>query len=591
MFLQREQHYQIEKIGYVELVWSNNLREKILQFNYQLTRTYNEKTLISLSIILREILTQLQLFLETSKIQVGEYIELMIVLYKMIGYTRDIITGKGEYILSFMMIHVWYDFFPELAKYALSCFVYPNGNFVEPNTKIHPYGSWKDIKYFCDFCLSQSQIKAENSNSRDKNLNLVQYSIFLINNQIRIDVNANQQQSLAAKWTPREKSSRFGWLFNELATKYYNNCNSKNAKTLYRKMISKLNNDLDTIQIKQCNGNWSDIVHSKTTSITISKQHKILLNTNIGIKKSNANKDRIICANNFKKEIDLNSKSDVIKSYIKGKRVPISYFVKQAIQIINFKEDEYNYQKKLLNSQWIDNSEQTNTLCPMIACVDTSLQEPILYNAIGFGIRIAEKSILGKRLITFNSIANWHNLENCNNFIEMVENIQFSISSLHNLEKISNFYSAMDKILDVIIEKKMTHEAVNGLSIIIFSSMQMDKSQNNLLYKEIENKYAIAGLIAHKKPYTLPHIHYWNMESTTEFPSLSTQKNVTMLSGYNTNLFNVFKAKNEEENVETNSKSLNNETCTPWSKFMQSLNTKRYKCMEEKIKQHCYLFN
>ena len=40
--------------------------------------------------------------------------EYLILLYKMIGQTRDIIDGKGECSLTYMMIYTWYDFYPEL---------------------------------------------------------------------------------------------------------------------------------------------------------------------------------------------------------------------------------------------------------------------------------------------------------------------------------------------------------------------------------------------------------------------------------------------------------------------------------------------
>jgi hypothetical protein len=43
----------------------------------------------------------------------------LIILYKMIGYTRDIIDGKGEYELSYMMILTWYEVYPELALFAI----------------------------------------------------------------------------------------------------------------------------------------------------------------------------------------------------------------------------------------------------------------------------------------------------------------------------------------------------------------------------------------------------------------------------------------------------------------------------------------
>jgi hypothetical protein len=93
--------------------------------------------------------------------------------YKMIGHTRDIIDGKGEYALSYMQIFVWNSFFPELAKYALLMFV-------TSTSGDHPFGSWKDIKYFCNYCKQKYMSVTDP---------LMQYAFSLINAQLSEDVN------------------------------------------------------------------------------------------------------------------------------------------------------------------------------------------------------------------------------------------------------------------------------------------------------------------------------------------------------------------------------------------------------------------
>ena len=59
------------------------------------------------------------------------------ILYCLIGHVRDIHFGHGERDLAYMMIYVWYKFYPVLAIYAFHQFV-KNGL---------PYGCWNDIKY------------------------------------------------------------------------------------------------------------------------------------------------------------------------------------------------------------------------------------------------------------------------------------------------------------------------------------------------------------------------------------------------------------------------------------------------------------
>ena len=143
----------------------------------------------------------------------------------------------------------------------------------EDSTDFHPYGCWKDVK-----CMYAYNKKSP----------LVEYGIQLINEQLLKD-SISGKPSLVAKWTPREKS-KFGVLFTELAVNYFQHYIDSakteearkkallKAKMEYRKLIASLNKRLDTVQIKQCGGNWADIDPSHQTSITMHKQKKAFLN-------------------------------------------------------------------------------------------------------------------------------------------------------------------------------------------------------------------------------------------------------------------------------------------------------------------------
>ena len=164
---------------------------------------------------------------------------------------------------------------------------------------MHQYGSWKDIKYFCKYCKSQ-QMSIDSP--------LIKYCVTLINEQLLKDYNNITVNpciiSLAAKWVPREKSS-FGWLYEKLATNYfvkYMRTSTKlnvdkailKCKTDYRKICSVLNKHIDTLQIKQCQQNWSNINFDNVTSISMRKQYNAFRNV-----KNIDTTDRKICANNF----------------------------------------------------------------------------------------------------------------------------------------------------------------------------------------------------------------------------------------------------------------------------------------------------
>jgi len=565
---------QIGENGHVEYGWSNNTQELIVQLSFQLTRTDNEGVK-RLQTVLKNVLTYIKYILKKkstlSEKQVAKgHLSL---LYKMIGHTRDIVDGKGEYTLTYMMIYTWYDFFPQLAFFALKCLVDLG------NKDIHQYGSWKDIKYFCSYCRSQG-VTMEHP--------LISQAIRLVNEQLKKDIenmiyNNIANITLAAKWVPREKSS-FRWLYQALATDYFKQYIETSTsqetfikavlkcKTEYRKLLTTLNKAIDTLQIKQCDksGSWANINFNNVTSISISKQKKAFLN----IKKNGEerypdSKDRVKCAQNFNTHIQKAIKGEI---EIKGKRVGMADFTKQALELINGGSQN---EKDLLNSQWRDNSSKTGILGNMIAMVDVSgsMEGLPLEVAIALGIRIAEKSKLGKRVMTFHSKPCWINLEAYSDFVSQVEVIKNAGWGMN-----TNLYAAFDLILDVIIENKMLSEDVENMVLIILSDMQIDvgdKCDKKVLHDVMVRKYSDAGIRVHGTPYKPPHILFWNLRSKSGFPVLSNEKNVSMMSGFSPALLNLFCDKGIDAL----------KLCTPWYILNHSLDNPRYKIMSDKLDQ------
>jgi hypothetical protein len=556
---------QIGENGHVEYGWSNSIQEQIVQFSFQLTRTTN---LTPLETQLTNMLNVLSRQVKNGTLPEKEVARgYLSILYKMIGQTRDIVDGKGEYSLTYMMILVWNRYYTELAKFALKCLVDLG------DKSVHQYGSWKDIKYFCECCKTCGQ----------EGSTLISYAIEITNEQIRKDyanlVSNSNDISLAAKWVPREKSS-FGWLFESLATNYFSNflvtANTDDrrmravlkCKTEYRKILSKLNKSIETVQINQCGREWANINFSKTTSITLSKQKKAFLN----VKKNGEvrcpdNVDRVQCAEHFNEHIQKAVRGEV---EMKGKRVGMADFTKQAIEIIhNGSPSEYD----LLNSQWRDNSSQNAALGKMIAMVDVSgsMEGDPMNVAIALGIRIAEKSALGKRVMTFSYTPTWVNLEPYTDFISQVEVVKRAPWGMN-----TNFYAALDVILDAIIENKMSPEDVQDLVLVVLSDMQMDAGDNcnkQTLYETMKAKYEAAGIRVHGRAYKPPHILFWNLRSTSGFPSLANQQNTSMMSGFSPALLNLF--------CQQGLNAL--QSCTPWGLLVESLENERYKIMGDKL--------
>jgi len=590
---------QLGENAHCERGWSKSIQERIVQFHFQLTRTTADR-IDDLRKKLIELLLEIKYKLNTLTDYDGQEAKLLLaIMYKMVGQTRDIIDGKGEYALSYMMILSWYEFFPALGTYALYNFVIPLSS--EKSTAIegegegvkmnfHPYGSWKDIKYFCNYCKDQG-LSPEHP--------LMEYAYKLINDQVRADIEQGKSESLASKWVPREKSKRFGWIFNELAIRYFpeylltantierRTSSIKKCKTQYRKIVSSINKKLGTTQIFQTGKEWASIDMNNITSITLHKQKKALLNVKLDGKTQRSElEDRIKCGENLREHLKKAARGEV---EIKGKRIGMADFTKEALKLIKLRgygrpqDNPYNYtvsaelqaQIDLLNAQWVNSSTQTKALelvVPMCDCSGSMSGDP-MHVAIALSIRAAEKSKLGKRVLAFSAVPTWTDLSPYDNFVDMVSVL---MNEGHGYN--TNFFLALKMMLDAIEEKKLTPEDVDGLILAIFSDMQIDGQlgYDNIgldMYSSIVQKFNDLGMRMWGRPFAAPHLLFWNLRSTSGFPALSSVQNASMMSGFSPALLNLFTEKGMTAF----------ESCTPWSILLQSLENERYKRLGAKL--------
>jgi hypothetical protein len=212
-------------------------------------------------------------------------------------------------------------------------------------------------------------------------------------------------------------------------------------------------------------------------------------------------------------------------------------------------------------------------MVPMVD-VSGSMDGDPLYVAIALGLRIAEKSKLGKRVMTFSEKPTWVNLDGYNDFVSQVEVVKNAPWGMN-----TNFYDALNMFLDSIIQNKLSPETVENMCLVILSDMQMDegdKCDKTALFDTMTKKYAAAGIQVHGKPYKPPHILFWNLRSTNGFPALSTQPNCSMMSGFSPALLNLF--------CDQGLDAL--QSCSPWSILQQTLENERYKIMSNKLDSH-----
>ena len=542
---------------------TENLQESLVQLNFQLVRT----TATEIHILEKRVREILQ------RISQDANKEFLGILFKMTLYVRDIVQGKGECLLFYMMVLVWYEFYPDCAKILLHSAV----------TTTH--GSWKDIKYFCKYCLDTTK-----NNSHP----MIEYAIFITNNQLKNDYYDDDDEkgsccylSFVAKWIPREKSKKFGWLFQKMALSYFSNyiqggldkwrkIKAKNKAYMnYRSIISTLNKKLDTVQIKQCEQMMDKIDYSKVSATTMMKQRKAFLNlTKNGKIKFKDYKDVLDGASSFK-EFILSSES------INGKKVTMEQF---AREVVNKKNG--TVEKDLINKMWKNNALQTKTLRNMIPILDCSqkmFESGAIYGAMALACRIAENSLNGKRILCFSSHPVWVNLseEECSgDFTSMMNILNNKIKNISALN--CNLHDVVDMLLETIVDCKMTTECVENMMLVVISSMQTEKDKNGwtncALYNMIKNKYRYTDPV--KKidgtSYDPPHILFWNMVRCNGFPVSSNKKNVSMMSGLGLSPLNLF-----GENDSTEPK-----ICTPWSMLCNLLNKKRYNVVKNRVTEY-----
>jgi hypothetical protein len=558
----------------VQYAWSTDIKPSIVQLHFQLVRNNNVSNkknisstwFISQANIFENIYKNVYLqdgipFTQVKDNEYKERKEMLVVLHKLVAFTRDIISGKGEYALAFAMVN-------KISKYNESFAVDLIGLFVNEITwcnESHPLGSWKDIKYMWHLF--------------DWSKNMEYFFIALINQQLWLDhinVMKNNPISLVSKWIPREKS-KFKDLFYKLAESYYPYTSyAKNSGTLilakkksytkYRQLISFLNKKLDTTQIKQCSGRYSKIDFKNVSGITHLKQKSAFLN----IKKSadgsgtmetrTTKEDRILCRENYKEYINNLSKNN---KTVKGKRVGIVDLVKAVL--INNHFTSNSDETIITDSQANDIINNLGYLDNFIAMVDTSgsMRGDPLHAAIGLGICISEKSKLGKRILSFDREPSWINLENVEGFSNKVNTVASCSWGMN-----TNFTNALLMILTKCVEKKLTEEQVSNLVLVVLSDMQIDSQGNENLNESMWNH--IKTLYATHGYRFVPHILFWNLRFTSGFPVSCEQEGATMFSGFSPSLLNAFTDKGIH--------AIKNSD--PWNNLKELLDNDRYSSIE-----------
>ena len=555
--LDKSASYNYGENGHVQHAWDYKTlsEEKVTQFYFQLVRS---KDHTELEKILNKFLHATYDYnIYNTKNEKAKFWRKM--LYKIYMNTRDVY-GKGEYSLAFMMILSWYNNTSKYENQTLQLHVKKMIDDLvylqtSEGVEIHPLGCWKDLKYLCNFVKEKTN---------DKDHPIIMYCLELYKNQYEKDMkllqdNSENNYSLFGKWMPREKSKKFGWIFKKYVRSFHMKSNpvfyrsyEKSARD-FRQNLSKLNKKIQTTEVYMCNtdGGYSLIKYNRVPTQCMRK-HKLAFNNKDKNGKVRSDKqDRIKGAINFQNHME-NVRLNKGNAKVHGKRCHPYELVKEAIKYNNSSGEDMAIRTSI-NAQWKDNSIETGCLKNVIPMVDTSgsmeCDEALpLYNSIALGIRIAQKNseTFANRILTFESEPRWVILDEKDDFVE-------TVSKVRDIPwgGSTNFKKALDLILHAIVSNRVPPKEVENMVLAIFSDMQFDYNIDagwNSQYENLREQFAQAGLNSvYKKPYNVPHILFWNLRKTNGFPSLSSEKNVTMLSGYSSSLINTFCEKGFDE--------------------------------------------
>ena len=558
--------------GNAEYDWSPEINEKFTQIYFQCVRMNKDNkmeikkfmnTLNEFLITLKKTNTGYDFSPKYRAQSVPDSYSMLQNMYRLIGHTRDITCGKGERTLSYMQIYVWYNHFPELAKYAFKTLVhYINSDFSIDTSK-HQYGSWSDVKYFCEFVK-------EHSGNRDHEL--IDYAISLLSDQLKRDVELmekNQNVSLASRWAPKEHQTKYKWLFKKLAKTMFSFTETSKGDVSFERALKKtylfvrtqvlspLNKYLDTVQIKMCdtNGSWSKIDWNTVTSKSLALHEKAWRNlTKNGSVRYSDNEDRIVCAENYKNHIERAINGDKTAK-VHGKVMSTYELVKQAITT----SEKDNTSIDRINMQWEESGKKVvSNVGNVIAMADTSASMTSdaclpYYNSIGLSLRISEKCnpAFQDRILTFSTNPQWFCFEEHDTFYTKVQKMKPHINCAS-----TDFEKALKMVLDAVVQAELSPEEISKLVLVVLSDMQVNgldsshhssngynygQTYDDTMYERIKKMYHHAGMQSkYAAPFEPPHIVFWNLRKTDGFPSSAKTKNVTMISGYSDALLNSF---------------------------------------------------
>ena len=511
--------------GHAEAGWDSSMFEDALsQLFFQLTRGTDSKLAVS------QYGKLCKAAFNVNESQVALLLSLMV-------QTRDSSEGKKETKLFYGMLEVWDGLAHQTGKLPgplLRLLPQLIGGAFEGK----PYGSFRDVKYFIDYVVEERKWARHDLLTNASQCPVICLVLDLVHDKLACD-EGSDAPSLLAKWLPREKS-RFGYqapLFAMLGKDYLSweqMTSGTRSRVLseYRRRIASINRELATTQVLQCGKKWSNIDFERgVTSSTMRRQAKAF--SLCGRKKEEALlpgdlDDRLRCKENFESYINCCKGGT---SEMKVKDVTLGELVKAAWSLDSFDEDgerdrlDISYRAKLDEVQKLGGIGKFCVMCDTSASM--SWENAPLHDAVGIAMMIAETSSVCPGIMTFATDPTWIKLDGEADFVTKVKTIR---QSQLYAGASTDIYKCFRLVLAAIQEKCLSQEEVSSLNILVLSDMQINAAVGrsiDTLDLELDRLFERAGYPCK------PKLVYWNMRSTSGFPTADYRRERIMLvSGY-----------------------------------------------------------
>lgn len=423
---------------------------------------------------------------------------------------RDVRGGKGEKLI------------PQILLVLLKKCV-PNAYQVIVQ-KMIDYGYWKDVMRVVEI---DTRLNLETRKKKKAN-NDVSIEVKLFAKQLESDIETLKNHategkkatiSLCGKWAPREKSH-----FNHhpifLAKKIMTEMKMQEKE--YRKMLSKLNEHLNILEMLMSKQEFEKIDFSQIPSVAMRKMRTAFSReSNSEGVESEKRKNLCLSYKDFLQKLSLGK----TKVNVKGT---------QPHELVNaYSGIRGNEIDLLIEGQWTELKNRVvkdGAFRDVTAIVDVSgsMEGTPMDVAIALGILVAEctEGPFHGQVITFHSQPSWHHLIG-NTLRDQVKCMRSAPWGQN-----TNMKAVFDLILSQAMKAKLKPEEMVK-TLFIFTDMQFDSVDGG--YK---SSFEDAKINFEKQGYQLPKIVCWNLRTSSAktLPVTQNENGFVMLSGFSAEL-------------------------------------------------------